>query len=113
MYQESGTLSMGGSQSGGAYNNPPTIPSSQAKNFVYFGLPAVTSVSLKGSPTFIGVIYAPEADVSLDGGGSSNDFMGSLIARSITMKGHYQIHYDTSLAGYFYGYYVVGSWAEL
>jgi hypothetical protein len=113
MYQESGSLTLGGSAGGGALNNPPSVPSNQPKNFTYFGLPGVTSISLKGSSDFIGVIYAPEADLTLSGGGSKQNLMGSFIAKSLTISGGYNIHYDTSLAGYYYGYYVAGSWQEL
>jgi hypothetical protein len=106
MYQESGSLNLGGNAAGGAINNRPA-------NFVYFGMSGVTSVTLGGSSDFVGVIYAPEADMTLNGGGSGNNIMGSLIVHSITMNGHYDIHYDTSLQGYYYGYDVVGSWQEL
>jgi hypothetical protein len=106
IYQESGSVSLGGSASGGAVNNRPI-------NFQYFGLPGVTSITMGGDSKFTGVIYAPEADMTLNGGGSSPDLMGSFIVHSWTDKGHYIVHYDTSLAGYYYGYFVVDSWQEL
>jgi hypothetical protein len=113
VYQESGTFTLGGSAGAGAWNNPPTVPSNQPKNFVYFGMPGVTSVTIGGSAVFLGVIYAPEADISFNGGGSSDDLMGSFIGKSLTIKGHYQVHFDVSLLGYYYGYYAIGTWAEL
>jgi hypothetical protein len=113
MYQEAGNVTLGGSSSGGAYNNPPAIPSNRPRNFTYFGLKDVTSVTLGGATDFVGVIYAPEADVKLNGGGSGVNFIGSIVMKSVTMNGHYNFHYDESLKSYFYGYYVVGSWAEL
>lgn len=113
MYQESGSVTLGGTSSGGAFNNPPTIPSNRPENFVYFGLPGVTSIKYNGSSDFVGVIYAPEADLELKGGGSGVNFSGSLIVKSLTIDGNYNIHYDTSLLGYYYGYYVAGSWQEL
>jgi hypothetical protein len=106
MYQERGTVTLGGSNSGGAVNNQP-------KNFVYFGLPGVTSISMGGGSTFVGVIYAPEASMTLNGGGSDNNFMGAFIVKKLTVNGHYNFHFDTSLLGYYYGYYVIGSWQEL
>jgi len=106
MYQESGTLTLGGNSSGGAINNRP-------ENFLYFGMPGVTSIVFSGNSDFVGVIYAPEADLILNGGGSALNFIGSVIAKSVTMNGKYNFHYDESLAGYYYGYYVVGSWQEL
>jgi hypothetical protein len=106
MYQGSGSLNLGGNASGGAINNRP-------ENFVYYGLPNVTSITLGGSSTFVGVIYAPQANMTLNGGGSGMNYSGSLIVKSVTVNGHYYLHYDTSLAGYYYGYYVAGSWREL
>jgi len=113
MYQESGTLTLSGSAGGGAYNSPPTIPSNRPENFRYFGLSGVTSLTFKGSSTFIGIIYAPGASLTLSGGGSSNDFIGGFIVGKLAVNGHYNFHFDTSLTGLYYGYYVVGSWQEL
>lgn len=106
MYQSSGTMTLSGSAGGGAINNRP-------ENFTYFGLHDVTKITLSGSSSFVGVIYAPEAALFLSGGGSGNNLQGSVIVYSITINGGYQIHYDTSLLGYYYGYFVVGSWEEL
>jgi hypothetical protein len=108
MYQESGSLTLSGSSSGGAINNRP-------ENFVYFGLPNVTEITMSGSASFVGVIYAPQAEMTLGGGGNKDDvdFAGSIIVKTITINGHFHLRYDTSLAGYYYGYYVAGSWQEL
>jgi hypothetical protein len=106
MYQQSGSLTLNPSASGGAVNNRP-------ENFVYFGLPGVTEISMGGSATFVGVIYAPNADMKLNGGGSGMNFVGSLIVKKLTISGHFKLHYDTSLLGYYYGYYAVGYWEEL
>lgn len=107
MYQESGTLDMSGNGIGGAVNNRP-------ENFVYFGMPGVTAIIFSGNNSFVGVVYAPNAAMTLNGGGNSDGFIGSLIVKSVTMNGNnYNFHYDESLMGYYYGYYVVGSWEEL
>ena len=107
MYQQSGSLSLSGSSAGGATNNRP-------ENFVYFGLPGVTSISFSGNASFVGVIYAPEADFTQSGGGSSAiDFRGSIVVKSITVNGNFSLHYDDSLVGYYYGYYAAGFWQEL
>lgn len=105
-YQEAGSLTLGGSSSGGAFNNRP-------ENFVYFGLPDVTKITFGGDSDFVGVIYAPQADLVLNGGGNAVNLIGSVVVKSVTMNGHYNFHYDTSLLGYYYGYYVVSSWREL
>jgi hypothetical protein len=67
-----------------------------------------------GSSTFYGAIYAPEADVTLNGGGSANNFCGALVAKTITMKGHYNIHFDQALLQYGPKRgYVAASWREM
>jgi len=50
--------------------------------------------SLGGNAGFAGLIYAPNADVSLHGGGSSGLFDGALVARNVTLNGNYAFHYD-------------------
>ena len=107
MYQESGSVTLGGSGSAGATDGRP-------ENFAYFGLSGVTSITYGGNATFVGTIYAPEADFTQSGGGKNNiDFIGSLVVKSITVNGHFGLHYDTSLIGLYYGYFVAGSWQEL
>lgn len=110
MYQTSGTLTLGGGSAGGAINNRP-------ENFLYFGGTNLTQITFGGSSDFVGVIYAPQADLTLNGGGGSgggpNNFMGSFLVKSLTMNGHYRIHYDTSLEGLYWGLFVAGTWREL
>lgn len=92
-----------------------TIDSGNALNFTYFGTTNNTSVSLSGNASFTGTIYAPEANVSMGGGGSTTyDFVGSLIANSITMNGHFRFHYDENLTavGPRKGF-IPNSWTEL
>jgi len=85
-----------------------------ATNLTYYGMPSNTSISMSGNAEFIGTIYAPEASVSLGGGGNNNyDFIGSLIANSVTMNGHFSFHYDENLANYSTRGYVALSWREL
>lgn len=103
MYLESGNVT----GSGGAVNNRP-------ENFLFFGRPGVTAVTLSGNSTFVGVIYAPQADLTTSGGGSDDlDFRGSMVVKSITAKGHFKMHYDESLVGVYFGYYAAGYWEEL
>ena len=86
-----------------------------AKTFSYYGLPANTSVSFGGNAAFIGTIYCPNADFTIGGGGNDvYDFEGSVMAKTIKVNGHYNFHYDESLArtGPSFGY-VATSWKEL
>jgi hypothetical protein len=90
MYQESGSLVLSGNAAAGAINNRP-------ENFIYLGMSGVTTVTMSSSSTFVGVIYAPQSDAILLGGGSANNFIGSGIFNSLTVNGHYIFHFDQSL----------------
>lgn len=84
-------------------------------SFQYFGLPSNTSLAWSGNNNYVGTIYAPEADLSLGGGGSSIlDYEGSIVGNSASLNGHFDIHYDEALgrSGPQYGF-VVTSWQEL
>lgn len=103
-------------------NGPPSLTiagntavdaSNRPENLRYYGMPSLTSITFSGNSSFVGVIYAPGADVTLNGGGNNNGLVGSLIANSITMNGHYAIHYDESLATNGPAIYVIQSWQEL
>ncbi len=105
VYQVSGSATMSGNAASQV---------SRPENFLYYGLPGVTSITLGGTTTFIGVIYAPEAAMTLNGGGAGQNLEGAAIVKSVTMNGHYEFHYDESLAtiGPTRGY-VPTSWQEL
>jgi hypothetical protein len=67
----------------------------------YFGLPGNTSVSISGNGAFSGTIYAPSADLTLNGGGKDNyDFSGASISKTVKMNGHVKFHYDEALSDY-------------
>jgi hypothetical protein len=86
-----------------------------ASQFAYYGLPANTSVTISGNGAFVGTIYAPEAALTLGGGGNNTyDLIGSAIANSITMNGHFNFHYDEALEQTGpYRSYVVTTWKEM
>jgi hypothetical protein len=70
-----------------------------AQNFHYYGLPSNTSFGLQANASFTGVLDAPEAVVTIGGGGSSPyDFAGQVIAASVKMNGHFNIHFDQALS---------------
>jgi hypothetical protein len=84
------------SMSGNASINNAT---ENALNLSIYALPAVTSISFGGNSTFTGTIYAPEADVNFGGSGNSTyDIVGSIDAKSVSMNGHPNFHYDENLA---------------
>ncbi len=62
--------------------------------FSYFGLPSNKSLSISGGGELSGLIYAPQAEVTLNGGGN---VYGAIIARSAVLNGGTNIHLDESL----------------
>jgi hypothetical protein len=53
------------------------------------------NVSLSGGSTTALAMYAPEADVSISGGG---DFAGGVVGGTVKLSGGTHFHYDTALA---------------
>jgi hypothetical protein len=94
----------------GVFNN-----NGYAQNFMLFCTDNVTSLTLVGNGEFTGVVVAPNADVRLNGGGSGpEDFIGSLIAKTIVLNGHYKFHYDEALKGLLgNSRYKVQEWNEI
>jgi hypothetical protein len=89
MYIASSSFSIGSSGS---------VDGGRAANLAYYGLPSNTSITFKGNATFTGTIYAPEAAITLTGGGTDTyDFVGSCIGKSVTINGHFMFHYDEDL----------------
>ena len=72
-------------------------------NFQLYGQSTATSypqaIDIGGNAAFSGVIYAPNAAVTLSGGGTSDrDILGSIVANTITFNGRIAFHQDESLA---------------
>jgi hypothetical protein len=92
-----------------------------ASSFQYYGLPSNTSVTWSGNTdnTFIGGIYAPQAQLTLGSGTSFHhhtqyEFQGACMANSITLNGKFNFHYDEALKHTLSPVgFVVTSWREL
>ena|ERR1041385_3030334 len=70
----------------------------KANAFNYYGLPSNNSFSLAANAAFVGWVKAPETDFILGGGGvDTYDFCGACMAKSVTMNGHFNFHYDETL----------------
>jgi hypothetical protein len=70
-----------------------------ALSFQYLGLPENKLLQYQGNGEFIGVIFAPDTDFYLGGGGNNvYDFMGASITKTVQMNGHYKFHYDEALS---------------
>jgi len=86
-----------------------------SSSFQYYGLPSNTVLKLSGNASFVGLIYAPQADFTLGGGGGDTfDFLGASITKSVKMNGHFNFHFDENSNTYLqlFGYSAI-SWDEL
>ena len=91
-----------------------TVDGGNPSSLAYYGTTNNTSFSMSGNASFTGTVYAPEADISLGGGGNNTyDFVGAVIGRTITMNGHFNFHFDENLLTSGPMRYVANSWREL
>ena len=90
-------------------------PSGFSGNFIIYCTETVTSFVLNGNGQFTGVVVAPNANVDLNGSGTDPiDFVGSLMAKSIRLNGHFQFHYDEALGRMpMKGRFLITSWDEI
>jgi hypothetical protein len=86
-----------------------------ATRFSILGLPSNTSISLSGNAAFTGTIYAPNASLTLNGGGNSTyDCVGAIITDFAYFNGHFNFHYDEALGRVWTDVkYKVAYWTEL
>ena len=75
----------------------------QPADFQMYGIaPADDSskhVSLGGNGQIIAAVYAPNHDVTVNGGGTNGHVFGSVIGKTVTMTGVTNLHYDEALNG--------------
>ena len=72
------------------------------------------SISISGNGQLSAIVDAPNADVSMSGGGASGSIYGAVIANNITVTGGSAFHYDEALADMTTGNpYGITSWTEL
>ena len=90
-------------------------PNGTASQLSLFGLPSMTSLTFSGNSQFTGAIYAPSADLKFNGGGNNRlDCMGAAVVKSITLNGHFSVHYDEALQTFGSQLtYKIASWREL
>ena len=71
------------------------------------------SVTLGGNGQITAAVYAPDYDVTVNGGGNSGHVFGSVVGKTVGMNGVTNLHYDESLAftGLVNNYKIV-SWVE-
>jgi hypothetical protein len=69
-----------------------------ARNLQIYGLPSLTSIAMQGNASWTALIYAPNANMIVGGGGSNTQTaQGSILARSLTLIGYWNFHYDENL----------------
>ncbi len=79
--------------------------------FGVWALPSCVAINMNGNNNFVGMIYAPEADMTIAGGEA---IFGCLTAHSVTCAGTFDFHYDLGTANTFSnGPMTVKSWSEL
>src|SRR5207237_6337704 len=55
-------------------------------------------VSLGGNGQIIAAVYAPNHDVTINGGGTDGHVFGSVVGKTVTMTGVTNLHYDERLS---------------
>jgi hypothetical protein len=72
------------------------------------------NVSISGNGQLSAVVYAPNASMTMNGGGASGQIYGAVVADTITVTGGSEFHYDEALASMTGGNpFGVSQWAEL
>jgi hypothetical protein len=87
-----------------------------ATNFFYWGTPGNTTLAVNGNGSFTGVIYAPNASFTMNGGGSSTleDVTGASVSKTVQMNGNFNFHYDENLGRLDLNRgFIVTSWKEM
>ena len=70
-------------------------------------------VNLGGNGQIMAAVYAPNHDVTVNGGGSNGHVFGSVVGKTVTMTGVTNLHYDEALsAGGIINNYRIVSWFE-
>jgi hypothetical protein len=78
------------------------------------GSAGTQSISVSGNGQLSAVLYAPNANLTMNGGGSSGHVMGAAVADTISVTGGSEFHYDEALASLTSGNpFGVSLWSEL
>ena len=86
-----------------------------ASKCMMYGLPGCTTIEIEGNASLTGCIYAPQADIVMNGGGGNTyDVVGAIVGNRAELNGHFQFHYDEALGrAKIQSKYNVASWREL
>ena len=90
-----GTSSCGLSLKGNGISNG--IASSVPPDQLVINYAGTNPVAVGGNAAVSGLLNAPNADVTLGGGGNLGYWVGAIQAENVTLQGGYPIHYDVNL----------------
>jgi hypothetical protein len=66
--------------------------------FSFFGPAGNSTLSLRATTPFLGLIYATHAALTITGSGSATaEVHGAIVCRSLTLGSHLDFHYDEAL----------------
>jgi Tfp pilus assembly protein PilX len=65
-----------------------------ASNCIIYGQNNCRQIEINGASTFVGYVYAPYADITLNG---NADFIGAVVGDTFQIDGNMSLHYDESL----------------
>ena len=78
------------------------------------GTPGSQSIILTGNGQISASIFAPNANVSMKGGGTVGQVFGAIVANKVRMNGSTEFHYDEALGDLYPGNpYGIEKWREL
>jgi hypothetical protein len=92
-------------------------PHDQPSDLLLYGVQptdgVTRTVSLGGNGQITAAVYAPDYDVTVNGGGNSGHVFGSIVGNTVAMNGVTNLHYDEALSstGLINNYKIV-SWVE-
>ena len=92
-------------------------PADQPADLLLYGIQptggVTPHVNLGGNGQITAAVYAPDYDVTVNGGGSTGHVFGSVVGKTVSMTGVTNLHYDAALAstGIINNYQIV-SWVE-
>ena len=67
-----------------------------ATNCIIYGKNNCQQIEINGGSAFVGYVYAPYADITLNG---NSDTSGAMVGSSFQINGNMGFHYDESLGG--------------
>ncbi|HEX8310873.1 MAG TPA: hypothetical protein VF614_06125 [Chthoniobacteraceae bacterium] len=77
------------------------------------GTIAYGNISISGNGGFCGAVYAPNYNIAMAGGGSTDNIFGAFVGNNVSMTGVQAVHYDEALAeGGLISDFKIVSWFE-